>query len=430
MPPLLSYYGDDLTGSTDVMEALETRGVPTVLFTDIPDDALRARFAHVEAIGIAGTSRSETPDWMDAHLPAVFRWLKETGAALTHYKVCSTFDSSPNIGSIGRALDIGAELFGQSSTPLVVGAPELKRWTAFAHLFAGFRGENFRIDRHPVMSRHPVTPMAESDLRVHLGAQTDKPIGLIDIVALKAGITGEDAEAVFSAFPVVLLDVLDADTQERVGDLLWQRRARSPFVVGSSGVEYALVAKGAATPLSGRTRRFDNPGSRGPIAVVSGSCSPTTERQIHHAAENGFEGIALDVAALLGEERGHEIARVIEVGSAALSAGRSPLIYSALGGETAEGAGGGHRIGRALGLVLQQLVSRHGLARAVVAGGDTSSHAIAELGIGALECLLPLPRSPGSPLCLAHRADGSRLEVAFKGGQVGGDDYFSLVRES
>ena len=41
---LLSYYGDDLTGSTDVMEALELGGVPTVLFMRQPDEALLARF--------------------------------------------------------------------------------------------------------------------------------------------------------------------------------------------------------------------------------------------------------------------------------------------------------------------------------------------------------------------------------------------------
>jgi uncharacterized protein YgbK (DUF1537 family) len=29
---LLTYYGDDLTGSTDSMEALELGGIPTVLF--------------------------------------------------------------------------------------------------------------------------------------------------------------------------------------------------------------------------------------------------------------------------------------------------------------------------------------------------------------------------------------------------------------
>jgi uncharacterized protein YgbK (DUF1537 family) len=40
--PLISYYGDDFTGSTDVMEALSSNGVETVLFTRLPTDAERA----------------------------------------------------------------------------------------------------------------------------------------------------------------------------------------------------------------------------------------------------------------------------------------------------------------------------------------------------------------------------------------------------
>ncbi|MGO8249179.1 hypothetical protein ACC809_36725, partial [Rhizobium johnstonii] len=36
------------------------------------------------------------------------------------------------------------------------------------NLFAAYQGRIFRIDRHPVMSRHPVTPMDEADLAVHL----------------------------------------------------------------------------------------------------------------------------------------------------------------------------------------------------------------------------------------------------------------------
>ncbi len=51
---LLSYYGDDLTGSTDVMEALASRGVATVLFIETPTASQRARFPHVRAIGLAG----------------------------------------------------------------------------------------------------------------------------------------------------------------------------------------------------------------------------------------------------------------------------------------------------------------------------------------------------------------------------------------
>ena len=428
--PLLAYYGDDLTGSTDVMEALSTRGMSTVLFTGIPDAALAARLAGRKAVGIAGSSRSETPDWMDAHLPDVFRWMKATGASLCHYKVCSTFDSAPEVGNIGRAIDIGAEIFGQAMTPLVVGAPELKRYTAFGHLFAHFGPDFFRIDRHPVMRRHPVTPMDEADLRLHLARQTDKTIGLVDFVKLKRYLLPEDLKALLGNHGIVLFDVLDEETKAEVGRHLWSLRETSPFVAGSSGVEYALVAPGSGTPLAGGTADYPAPGSRGPIAVVSGSCSATTERQIRAALAAGFEGIPLAGRSLMeGDEEA--VAAALAAASRALEAGRSPLIYTALGVPEDGVDEGGHGIGRGLGRILAELARRHGLKRVVVAGGDTSSHAMRELDIQALELMVPLPDCPGSPLCVGHLggAQAGRLEVAFKGGQVGTDDYFRIVRD-
>lgn len=431
--PLIAYYGDDLTGSTDVMEALELRGVSTVLFTTLPGADLLDRFRDRRAWGVAGTSRSETPEWMDATLPSIFGWLRQSGAQICHYKVCSTFDSSPAIGSIGRAIDIGAAIFGQASTPVVVGAPQLKRWTAFGNLFADFRGERYRIDRHPVMSRHPVTPMDEADLRLHLGRQTDKLIGLVDCVTLAASPDVAGVDAVFDQHQIVILDVLDDATQAEAGRQIWRRRRQAPLVVGSSGVEYALCAPQAGTPLSGGQRTFVPPGGKGPIAVVSGSCSPTTSRQIRHALENGFDGIALDAAALSVEGSGRDagIRAATEAGLGVLAQGRCPLLYTALEGETPmSDVTGGHLLGRALGAILRGLIDRGGLHRAVVAGGDTSSHAISALGIAALECRMPIPGAPGSPLCLAHRhaEEGPSLEIAFKGGQVGGDDYLTLLQ--
>ena len=41
---------------------------------------------------------------------AIFTWLKALGARFCHYKVCSTFDSSPTVGNIGRAIEIGREV--------------------------------------------------------------------------------------------------------------------------------------------------------------------------------------------------------------------------------------------------------------------------------------------------------------------------------
>ncbi|MET0257229.1 MAG: four-carbon acid sugar kinase family protein [Methylobacterium sp.] len=436
-PLLLAFYGDDLTGSTDVMESLALSGVETVLFLDRPTEAQRRRFAGVQALGIAGTSRSETPDWMDRHLAPMFAWLAEQGAEHVHYKVCSTFDSSPSIGNIGRAIELGRAAFGDRPVPIVVGAPQLKRYTAFGELFAAFRGEVFRIDRHPVMSRHPVTPMHEADLRRHLGAQTALAIALVDGRAM-----GEEADAAADAAlagdpGAILLDVLDARTQTAAGRQLARLADRGcRFVVGSSGVEYALTQGWAATGRIAGTARFTPLPPVARLAVVSGSCSPTTERQIREAAAQGFDALAFDPRGFVAGDTA-AIAALQADALARLAEGRSLIVHTALGpssdlGEALSGQDGArHAIARGLGRLQARLVAEAGLGRAVIAGGDTSSHALRELAVHALTPRLPLAQTPGSPVCLAHSDDPAfdGLEIALKGGQVGHDDYFVRLRD-
>ncbi|RWC50681.1 MAG: four-carbon acid sugar kinase family protein [Mesorhizobium sp.] len=436
---LLSYYGDDLTGSTDVMEALELGGVPTVLFMRQPDEALLSRFARCRAIGLAGTSRSETPRWMDTHLRDAFAWLKTLNAEICHYKVCSTFDSSPMIGSIGRAIEIGRSVFAQASVPLLVGAPQLKRYTAFGHLFAAYRDQYFRIDRHPVMSRHPTTPMAESDLLIHLSRQTALSSGLVDLATLQSASRSAAFDHLTgNGTAIVLLDVDNLETQALAGKEIWRvRKPGGSFVVGSSGVEYALLAEWVSNDIVSAGPGFTPPGAADRIAIVSGSCSPTTERQIRHALNDGFDGIEIDPVELVSEASQQAIARVTASGSASLQSGRSVILYTALGPTADRGAeidrqeGARHRLGRCLGEILRSLTIEQSLRRVVIAGGDTSSHALGEMGVDALTIRMPLPASPGSPLCVAHSRvkaiDG--LEVALKGGQVGTDRYFSAIRD-
>lgn len=427
--PLISYYGDDFTGSTDVMEALASNGVESVLFLKIPDAELLARFSGARAFGLAGTSRSETPEWMDSHLRDAFGWLKTLGAEICHYKVCSTFDSAPHVGNIGRAIEIGRAVFGEATVPLVVGAPQIRRYTAFGELFAAYQGRNYRIDRHPVMSRHPVTPMDEANLLMHLARQTGLSSALVDNVALATLPVPEDAD-------VLLIDVLDAATQEAAGALVWNAlRPKSRFVCGSSGVEYALIPTWRSAGLIDEQQPvFADAGPVDRISVVSGSVSPTTERQIRHALANGFGGVTLDPLALSGDRAEPEIGAAIDAGLEVLKGGQSVVLYTALGpsadrgGELDLSAGARHRLGRALGCIQAALVERAGLTRAVVAGGDTSSHALGQMGISALTLKMPLPQTPGSPLCIAHGGSVDGLEIALKGGQVGADDYFSMIR--
>ncbi|KTR06938.1 Hrp-dependent type III effector protein [Aureimonas ureilytica] len=437
-PLLITFYGDDLTGSTDVMEALALRGVETVLFLDVPTEAQRARFPNVRAIGVAGTSRSETPGWMNDNLAPVFRWMAHEQAEIAHYKICSTFDSSPEIGSIGRALELGHAAFGGKPVPILVGAPQLKRYTAFGELFAAYRGEIFRIDRHPVMSRHPVTPMREADLRRHLAGQTDLPIALLDHLALTEGDADAALDAALAQTPgALLIDVLNAATQRAAGRQLRRLAfAGSRFVVGSSGVEYALAESWRDDGV------IDRPGVFAPmepverLAVVSGSCSPTTERQIRFAEAQGFTALAFDPrhfvagdSAAIDALRDHALTQ--------LSQGRSLIVYTALGPETDLGAeiagseGARHAIGRGLGQLQAALVRQASLTRAVIAGGDTSSHALRQLGVHALTPRMPLAETPGSPVSTAHSDDPAfdGLEIALKGGQVGNDDYFVRIRQ-
>lgn len=436
---LLSYYGDDLTGSTDVMEALELGGVPTVLFMRQPDAAMLAQFAHCRAIGLAGTSRSETPQWMDTHLKSAFVWLKTLNAALCHYKVCSTFDSSPTVGSIGRAIEIGRSVFAQDSVPLLVGAPQLKRYTAFGHLFAAYRDRYYRIDRHPVMSRHPATPMDEADLLIHLARQTRLASGLLDLATLQSASRSQAFDRlVEDGAAVMLVDVDSRETQALAGKEIWRvRKPGGSFVVGSSGIEYALLTEWKSDQTVTGQPAFSSPGDADRIAVVSGSCSPTTERQIRHALTDGFDGIDVDPVELVSENSKKAIARAAAAGRASLEAGRSVILYTALGPTADRGVeidrleGARHKLGRSLGTLLRQLTEEQELRRVIIAGGDTSSHALGQMGVDALTVRMPLPASPGSPLCVAHShvkaIDG--LEVALKGGQVGTDRYFSAIRD-
>jgi len=436
---LLSFYGDDLTGSTDVMEALASNGVPTVLFTRPPTREEQDRFKDCRAIGIAGSSRSETPEWMTEQLTPALRWLATRQARFCHYKVCSTFDSSPRVGNIGRAIEIGREVFSQDRVPLVVGAPQLRRYTAFGNLFAAYEGKAYRIDRHPVMARHPVTPMVEADLCRHLQQQTTLPIGLVDLATLQAADPSPLVDAVFDGQEqIILFDVMDAATQRIVGQQLDRLAEKRPmFVAGSSGLEYALLAAWRARQAIPEAPAFPSPGHVDRISVVSGSCSPTTERQIRHAAANGFQTLSLDPQKILGEEAEATIAAVTAEGLAALALGRSVIVHTALGPTTDIGKtidqfiGARHQIGRTLGRIQRRLIAEAGLKRAVIAGGDTSSHALRELDIFALTTLLPLPRTPGSPLCSAYSQEPAfdGLQIALKGGQVGKDAYFLDIRD-
>jgi 3-oxoisoapionate kinase len=431
MSLLYTFYGDDFTGSTDVLEQLASNGVPTVLYLGSPTPAHLAAFPDAKAIGIAGDSRSRSPEWMSLHLPTIFATLKNFNAPILHYKVCSTFDSSPSHGSIGRAIEIGNVVLSPRFVPVVVGAPHLRRYVAFGNLFVAAPDRSIqRIDRHP-MSCHPVTPMREADLRVHLRAQTSTPLGLVDLTALQARTA---AEAVAIQLEVgntaILFDTIDTETQAAVGDFLWKEAQRRPlFSASSSGLTAAIVPSLQKEGLLPKAVSIPKNEAMNPLLVVSGSCSTVTERQIRYALANGYNGIALNPQALLARETAASTRlAAVEAAVTSLTAGRDTVLYTSLGLPTIQAQG--ERLGSVLGSLLSEILTLTAVHRVLLCGGDTSSHALQQLGLYALSWIATL--EPGAPLCRAHADDANsklhHLEVVLKGGQIGADNFFDTVR--
>lgn len=450
---LLTFYGDDFTGSTDALEGLADNGVRALLFMEPPTPEELERFDDLDAVGVAGVSRTMTPDEMKSELPAVFDRFADLHAPIVHYKVCSTFDSSPDVGSIGTAIDIAQEVFDSPFVPVSQGTEVPHgRYVTFSNLFAEHGGEMYRIDRHPTMRDHPVTPMRESDLRRHLSEQTDRPIGGVDrrfIEEYNNLDTALDETAADNE--IIVLDALHSDHLSTIGHLLWDRATDTPgqlFAVGSSGLEHhALVSHWDKIGLIDRQRSFFE--KREPvdqIAVMSGSASSETAAQIDWASDHGFHLISIDTERLVDPDQADD-ARSAAVDSAlnALEAGESVVLFSARGPDDPaidatrkrfEAADTDESLesylGRQQGIMFRDILRRADLTRASVAGGDTSSHVISQLDLKALEAVAPV--APGAPLCRVHseNEDFDGLELTLKGGQVHTEndefDYFGAVR--
>ncbi len=448
-PLLMAFYGDDFTGSADAMEALTVNGVKTALFLGHPtEERLQEKLKSLHAVGISGTSRTMTPTQMDGELPDQLKLLNGLNPRLIHYKVCATFDSSPQIGSIGRAADIAIDIIKPVSSAIVQGIPLLGRYIAFGNHFTVYGDDRYRLDRHPVMSKHPITPMDEGDIRIHFSKMSDKSVALIDLVHLDASqeeISERYDRLLADGADIVLFDTLNDKHLLDIGQLLHDKSDKGPvFAIGSSGFEYAM---GRYWQQAGLVEPPPQYGSIGPVdkmIVISGSAAANTAEQINYAMANGFGGVALQTDRLVDDATAEqERLRAIKEALAHLNEGRNPLLYATLGPDDPiinktvsrikelgiDQSETGRLIATQQGLILRALLEETGIGRVCVAGGDTCSYTLRQLDIHSLELLMPI--APAAPMCLASSDNPTfdGLQAASKGGQIGAPDYFIQVLE-
>jgi uncharacterized protein YgbK (DUF1537 family) len=448
----LAFYGDDFTGSTDALEVLTFAGLRCALFLQVPSAALLEALGPFDAVGVTGHSRAMSPDEMDEELPPVLAALAQLPVPLVHYKVCSTFDSHPDVGSIGRVMDLARQAFGHGVIPVVAATPALGRYCAFGHLFArsATDGQVHRIDRHPIMRVHPVTPMTESDLARHLSMQTRQTVAGVTLPLFERPEALQDAEVdalLASPCEALLFDGTRPEHLTATGRHLERLSALSPgpmFAVGSSGLEYALTqwwGAGSPTPWPASAPSFDGFSAVAQVLVVSASASALSAQQVDVAVQAGFAEVALDVCAWL-TQREQALADMAQMIVLAWHSGHSVVVHTARGtgdvrigqlrdrlmasglSQAQAALQGGRLVGECLGELTERVLLTVDVPRLLLSGGDTSSTIMQRLGPQALQVHARL--APGAPLCklLSDKPHLRQLEVALKGGQMGTADFF------
>lgn len=418
------WYGDDFTGATDTLATLAEVGQRALLFLRIPTQAQLDRAGPLDAVGIAGATRAMAPGAMARELDEAGRFFASLGVGLLHYKCCSTFDSAPEVGSLGAAARALRPHFPNPLLPVIGGQPNLGRYCLFGTLFAaaGAGGTVHRIDRHPTMSVHPVTPMGEADLRRHLAAQGLERVALVDYRSHESDGAGEALGAALADEPdAVLFDVSQPSDLVAIGRLLRERMSAGPMLaIGASSVAQAF----AGFPLAAKVEmpKLARPASGGNLLALVGSLSPVTRAQVEFA--EGYERIAIDPARLTGEPAYLEALRTEAL--ARLAERNVMLITDKPAGAPAETG----RVAAATGALLRTIMNEAKVARLVVAGGDTSTLAIRALDLWGLSYRSPC--MPGAPLCRAHSDDPGLdgLDIVLKGGQMGTPDFFNRVAEA
>jgi len=420
----VSFVADDLTGASDILAQAHRYGLDAVLV--VGDDVPMPTDADV--VGIAGPIRSSSGAAFDDLVRTYLARIAGIDAEVLIYKVCSTFDSSATVGSIGRGIELLHERYPEHGPIAVVPAqPEFGRYTAFGNHFARSSHAVHRLDRHPVMSRHPSTPMHEADLRLVLAEQftTHQVPAVVSLPAYADGsFLRQWAHRRAEPAPAFVVDAVEEHHLDEVARELRadaRRDGRRPaIVVGSGGIMAAL-----ARTATGREPRTANPGcSGGPVLVVSASASATTAAQLADAIEHGWADVALPAELLHGNDP-LLLATVEQRITAALAAGRDVVVHTTRGTDDSRYAASRRvdpaHVGTLLGSLAARMVGQGGTRDVVVCGGDTSSHALAAMGVRELRVSDQFVTV--GPICRSddHSAvAGCRLLL--KGGQVGPTD--------
>jgi 3-dehydrotetronate 4-kinase len=414
-PIALGCIADDFTGATDLANNLVRSGMRVVQTIGVPNGPLAA---DVDAVVVALKSRTIAPADAVAQSLQALAWLKHQGAQQIYFKYCSTFDSTAH-GNIGPVTEALMDALGTDFTVATPAFPDNHRTVFKGHLFVGDVLLN-----ESGMQNHPLTPMRDANLVRVMQAQTKRKVGLIDYTVVARGpssIAQRMAHLKAEGVGVAIVDAVSNDDLMRLGLALKDM----PLVTAGSGVAVGLPQNFAMLPSAGASAL---PIPIGRQAVVSGSCSLATNRQVADFIKSGRPALALAPGRM---------AAGLDVVSEALAwaeplLDKGPvLLYSTADPDAVKSAQAqlgveeaGALVERTLAAITRGLVAL-GVRQIIVAGGETSGACVQALNIHQMQIGPQI--DPGVPWCHAgsDAAPGTGMHLALKSGNFGTDDFFS-----
>lgn len=411
---LLGCIADDFTGATDLANNLVRSGMRAVQTIGVPGERL---MEDVDAAVVALKSRTIPAADAVAQSLAALKWLQQHGCQQFYFKYCSTFDSTP-AGNIGPVTEALMHALDSDFTIACPAFPEAGRTIYKGQLFVG------DVPLHESgMRDHPLTPMNDANLVRVLQAQMKAKVGLIGHEYVARGpeaIRARVAALKSTGVQVAIVDVISNDDLMRLGLAM----SDMTLVTAGSGVAVGLPQNFVASGALQKGVVVDAlPGTSGYRAIVSGSCSVATNRQVAHFIKSGGAARALDPVKLAASAL--EVERALAWAKPRLAAGPVLLystaaptevrtIQSRLGVSEA-----GQLIETSLAKIARGLVDA-GVDQLVVAGGETSGAVVQALDIKALRIGPQI--DPGVPWTTSI---GEKcVALALKSGNFGSDDFF------
>lgn len=412
---LIGVIADDFTGATDIAGFLVENGIATTQLIGVPNDDTTFEG---DAVVISLKSRSCPVEEAVADSLAALEWLRAQSCERIIQKYCSTFDSTAE-GNIGPVTDALLDRLGTDLTVICPSLPVNGRTVYGGYLFV-----NGVLLGESDMRHHPINPMTDSSLSRLMEAQSSGSCGIVrmETVEQGAGAVRKAMEAARAAGHRYV--VLDALTDAHL-DVLGEAIVDLPLVTGGSGIGGAIsrtLTKDAQASGASASSAGEPVAGRG--IVLAGSCSTMTNRQVA-AYRKIAPTLAVDPARCVADAAAY--AAELADWALAQPAGPedpAPLLYATATPETLKEVQGqfGSAASAAIEATFAAIATKladAGIARFVVAGGETSGAVGSALGIEGFAIGPQI--APGVPWVRALDRD---LSLALKSGNFGAEDFF------